>query len=1005
MLDQCHEVGVPEILFEYLKGEKQEKKQNFKREKKPDYYVEDGKRKQLDFDIAESLYRLTEESIVVVSDSIYCSVDNHEIKEEAVIIEVREKRHGSQLYLFSLGYCAQCQKFYMDIDDFKALNSYGRAKVSLIFETDESDFQVTSGEEFNREKQHLDDLEKKISDEIVDIRQSPDYVNPYAVGGYDDGSLAFSKERSNRKYGPRLDELQGYVDIPYSYRVDISNGDDVEIYYVGAADVEVGGKKLVLSANSDFGHNLVNYQNTKVRKDGREYGIQLTRQFDIVKAELFGYTNLRTDEDLIFQRGITDPFLIRVLRMRKRQHNITDIFVTIQENQNKIVNTAFESNLIVQGCAGSGKTMVLLHRLSALKYKRGDYDFNHNALILTPNERFSLHIQGLAEGLQIGSIARISVEEYYIAQLIEYDSAFKPDRKLAAEQNVQQDFVDYIYSDEFKREFDIAYDKIIAERNSLIEKSYKLSDAMGQPRHIVASSPNARMIEQLKYAVDAIAFPVNEQNKVIKGAELLLKRLEDRRVSLEKKMASAITFSASIVQETLPRVNSKIGTYLSEQEQAIGQIEQQIEVLNQEREKAWKSIMPGRKTRVEKIRKQISDVTKTKKEAQQIYEESYKILEEPQINKSDEKVLDWMSRVMTYIPSVSEDINLCKNVKGEYTSYEIEYEQVKKQIQDAQFDLEEKKSKTYSLEIKQSIQEMYDAIEKYELPNIFWLIFELAVSKYMEENEVREPQGKYYRYILYAELLFAMKYFGEVHGTTGFLCVDEGQDLALNEYRLIHDLNGSNMIMNIFGDTNQLIKPGRGISEWDTLKEYLQARQFELNENYRNTNQITRFCNNSFNMHVLQTGVDGAEVREIPRKELEHEISSMEFNTERVAVIVPRSVIKSSYIKQEDIPDERKSLIGDKIGNGYISIVYVDEVKGIEFDRVFVITNNLTKNEKYIAYTRALSELILVVDETIKGLDDRAKKKRKAKSGGTNIYHSNGEVSNKSEQVYNEDGA
>ena len=43
----------------------------------------------------------------------------------------------------------------------------------------------------------------------------------------------------------------------------------------------------------------------------------------------------------------------------------------------------------------------------------------------------------------------------------------------------------------------------------------------------------------------------------------------------------------------------------------------------------------------------------------------------------------------------------------------------------------------------------------------------------------------------------------------------------------------------------------------------------------------------------------------------------------------------------------------------------MDEVKGIEFDKVFVIPNKMSKNEKYIAYTRALSELVIVVDENI----------------------------------------
>ena len=65
------------------------------------------------------------------------------------------------------------------------------------------------------------------------------------------------------------------------------------------------------------------------------------------------------------------------------------------------------------------------------------------------------------------------------------------------------------------------------------------------------------------------------------------------------------------------------------------------------------------------------------------------------------------------------------------------------------------------------------------------------------------------------------------------------------------------------------------------------------------------------------------------------------------------------------LPADIRNAIGQKIDNGLISFMYVDEVKGIEFDKVFVVSNKMTKSEEYIAYTRALSELVIVVDENI----------------------------------------
>ena len=53
---------------------------------------------------------------------------------------------------------------------------------------------------------------------------------------------------------------------------------------------------------------------------------------------------------------------------------------------------------------------------------------------------------------------------------------------------------------------------------------------------------------------------------------------------------------------------------------------------------------------------------------------------------------------------------------------------------------------------------------------------------------------------------------------------------------------------------------------------------------------------------------------------------------------------------------------------GFCIIAY--KHKGIEFDKAYVVGNKMSRNEKYIAYTRALSELILVVDDQVADYDD-----------------------------------
>ena len=347
------------------------------------------------------------------------------------------------------------------------------------------------------------------------------------------------------------------------------------------------------------------------------------------------------------------------------------------------------------------------------------------------------------------------------------------------------------------------------------------------------------------------------------------------------------------------------------------------------------------------------------------YNDELLTLNQSMKEKNDDEVLSWMRRVMLIVPDVREDVKLCNNNREENLKFTEELNGIDMLIETAKRNAEEKKACCYSEEVKSEISDFCSIIDNYSMTNIFQLVFDMAVQPYKKEHEINAIKGKYYRYNLYARLLFAMKYYGKALGTTRFMCVDEGQDLAYNEYRLLYDLNQQHIVFNIFGDTNQLMKTGRGISDWSVLSNFIQAENYKLNENYRNTNQITRFCNRSFDMTVTQTGVDGLNVREIPRKELEAELATLNVTKERIAILVPRGVQKSKYLDKKQLPSSITEIIGDKMDNGFISLMYVDEVKGIEFDKAFVVCNKMIRNEKYIAYTRALSELILVIDSEI----------------------------------------
>lgn len=402
--DDCGEIGIPEIEFRPLRHDPKIKEKVSKLDVTPDYFVHDGDIVLYDFD-TESDYeyeQVDEKDTVVVGYSRSCIEEDHEAEDTLALIKVQEKKNGLTFYLVLIGYCSECEKYYVAKEDYELLAKRGRPLVTTIDETGTFSA-VTSGSTFADEMQHLNTLEDILDHKINEIESSPGFLSKYATSFYDDGALASAKRASEPLY-KEIERLGDYKAKPYGYRTDLTFGDKTETYYLGVDDIELDGNRHVISFNSALGRSMVNYRTLELKMNDVQWKVRRRRTFDIENEILYGFTE-QSDEDVIFRSGITDSFLINVLNMRKKQHQLIDIISTIQENQNAIIDSPFKENLIVQGCAGSGKTMILLHRLSALKYNHQEFNFD-NAVILTPSTNFNTHISGLASSLQLGQYDR-----------------------------------------------------------------------------------------------------------------------------------------------------------------------------------------------------------------------------------------------------------------------------------------------------------------------------------------------------------------------------------------------------------------------------------------------------------------------------------------------------------------------------------------------------------------------------------------------------------------------
>ncbi|MBR4082576.1 MAG: AAA family ATPase [Clostridia bacterium] len=109
----------------------------------------------------------------------------------------------------------------------------------------------------------------------------------------------------------------------------------------------------------------------------------------------------------MFDSGVAaqDAYLQEVLGTVSSDR-LKEIVTTIQAEQNVVIRHPFDTSLIVQGAAGSGKTTIALHRISWLLYAQRDTLRPEQVMILAPNPLFLSYISAVLPDLGVERVAQ-----------------------------------------------------------------------------------------------------------------------------------------------------------------------------------------------------------------------------------------------------------------------------------------------------------------------------------------------------------------------------------------------------------------------------------------------------------------------------------------------------------------------------------------------------------------------------------------------------------------------
>lgn len=729
-------------------------------------------------------------------------------------------------------------------------------------------------------------IQNKISEikrEISEIKSSGEY------------SAADYREilEKNAAIAAEIKKLNAYKCFfaePYFARMDVvDDKEGYNAYYIGKkgdVNLEIVDWRAPLAVRY--------YQKSRISFTIGEYEYRavLRRALSVKNGKLLDFKNeYLSVKDVLTQEEIAgrdeeilfDPYLRSIIKSRKDDTKIRDIIETIQEKQFDIITKPERESFILQGCAGSGKTMILLHRLSYLMYNNEKLS-PRDVLVITPSDSFNAFIDELAQVLELKRVKTVTLQNYFFRALQNEGIDLVP--KLNSDREDKR-YLEFLYSDAFvlslRREIGKLYDDIYG--------LFTGKECVDVAREVLADCRKRQefYVRVKNSSVRVRRSVLGEMKENAEGGFYFTKPFR----TLMSAFVQAEDFLRYVLEE-----NARTPDYFFRQFVDFFRCAQYI---SRSAERVFRDARRDLRGLSETVEKEIADLRRYRQK------------------RGDEEVLTYPERI----------------------AHRIELKQETEKISAVIGEMER------GLDL---FTEFYTVLRTLGACNELGACRDkVDVTRWLYRRTVKKYKNKYDMKGIYPSdgyaLCAALTEAGR--GLTpryGLVFIDEGQDISKGEYELLHRIHGD-AAFNVFGDLKQRITPWRGIDDWGMLCD----RVYELNQNYRNTNEIVDFVSGVLEINMQPIGLHGEEIKRLKLRQ----VSGFFKEKQGLKAVIAREEHLHLFNKRG-----YKLLSSDgKISKTRINVMTVFESKGLEFSAVTVYDADMTENEKYIAYTRALRDL------------------------------------------------
>ena len=611
----------------------------------------------------------------------------------------------------------------------------------------------------------------------------------------------------------KIESYRPFFDEPYFARMDlIDNKEGYNAYYIGKkGDIRLEildwrtpvARRYYQKSCSHFKFNEYEYKTILRRAIRTKNGevLDFKNEFLSLKDYLSPEEIANKDEE-----NVLDPFLREIIKNRKEESAVRDIIETIQEKQYEIITCPEHQNFVLQGCAGSGKTMVMLHRLSYLMYNNDNIK-PRDVLIITPSNSFNAFIDELAEILELERVRTVTSYDYFLQVL--KNEKIDLIGKIDPNQKEDEEYLSYVYSPQFVKDVTKKLDKVYDSLYGLFTGD-ECQDFI------------ADIIEECQKQVAAYEGIKNASMRVRRSVLGEIRERKEGGLYYTKpfrELMNCILDVEDFFNGTLKSERAKIPEYFYRQMMSFYKsaafIVRNVERIVSDAENSLAELYVA-------IEKEISDLLrfKQKVDGEEVYLYADRI-------KRRKEILEEINKVKEKVTLIGESntafMEFCNYLKGEKNFIEV----------------------GGSGDFVDLIRYFYrETVKKYKL-------------------SYGMTSKKMYKSDAYALCVICAGICEKLSPVYSYLFVDEGQDISLCEYELLRKIN-SKAAFNIFGDVAQNVTPWRGVRSW---KEGFPSYEiYGLNQNYRNTNQIVNYVAETLNLDMQSIGCEGPQVCKISPK-------------------------------------------------------------------------------------------------------------------------------------------